>query len=139
MDPTIASILQSYFRGRPPVAAAYLFGSQAQGQARPGSDVDVAVLLDADHHSRPEELRLTFMVELARSLRRDVHIVVLNTAGGELLRQVFSKGICLVNNNSAFVSRFKTTRFAMLADFGYYTRNLQRGFERRLKEAAMRG
>jgi len=39
------------------------------------------------------------MVELSRILRKDIHPVILNSAGEELLRQIFLKGKC----HSAFV------------------------------------
>ena len=41
---TVAAQLNHY----PQVLVAYLFGSQARGQAGPLSDVDVAILLDAN-------------------------------------------------------------------------------------------
>ncbi|HVM13729.1 MAG TPA: nucleotidyltransferase domain-containing protein [Egibacteraceae bacterium] len=47
------------------VTFAYLFGSRAIGQARPGSDVDVAVLLD---ESVPPEEHLGASLRLARRL-----------------------------------------------------------------------
>jgi hypothetical protein len=36
------------------------------------------------------------MVKLGRILRKDIHPVVMNSAGEVLLKQIFSKGECLV-------------------------------------------
>ncbi len=44
----LVSALRRFFSGQADVIAAYLFGSRAAGRARPGSDVDVAVLLSED-------------------------------------------------------------------------------------------
>jgi len=43
----IEQILRGVFAAEPRVVTAYLFGSVARGTASPGSDVDVAVLLEA--------------------------------------------------------------------------------------------
>jgi len=40
--------LVAFLRAQPDIIAAYLFGSQATGRVHPGSDVDIAVLLDED-------------------------------------------------------------------------------------------
>jgi len=47
MDERLLS-LREYLASQPDVVAAYVFGSVAQGRARPQSDVDIAVLLTAD-------------------------------------------------------------------------------------------
>lgn len=41
----VAALLRAFFSARDDVNAAWVFGSVARGEARPGSDVDVAVLL----------------------------------------------------------------------------------------------
>jgi len=40
----VVKTLAEYFRGHPKVSSAWLFGSQSSGQARPDSDVDLAIL-----------------------------------------------------------------------------------------------
>ena len=60
------------------IQAAYVFGSAAKGRTRPGSDVDVAVLVD--RRVRPARLlayRLRLMAELGSALHRsDVDVVI---------------------------------------------------------------
>jgi len=57
---------------RPEICALYLFGSQATGEPRPGSDVDFGVL----HRSRqPLAVTLEREEELARALGRHVDLV----------------------------------------------------------------
>jgi len=53
-----ATALTEYLAAQPDVIAAYLFGSQATGRARAGSDVDVAVLLDEEDSVARFERRL---------------------------------------------------------------------------------
>lgn len=80
-----------------PVVFAYLFGSEARGEARPGSDVDVAVYLDP----APAD-DVSLILDLAGRLEEasgvpNIEVVVLNDApialGGRVVlerRIVFS-------------------------------------------------
>ena len=78
--------------GELPVRLVVLFGSQADGRARPDSDVDVAVQLTPngrwDH-----AFRVAGLVE--ELVRREVDVVVLNEAGATLLLNVAADGIPL--------------------------------------------
>jgi hypothetical protein len=64
---------------------------------------------------------------LGRILRKDIHPVILNSAGEELLRQIFSNGKCLLINNPKEFSRFKMVMFSRIADFAYYRTKMQSG------------
>jgi predicted nucleotidyltransferase len=71
------------------IRLAYLFGSCASGTARPGSDLDVAILFD--HLPAPASLdRLTEDLEAATERRVD--LVVLNFAPPLLAREVIARG-----------------------------------------------
>jgi uncharacterized protein len=78
--------------GELPVRLVVLFGSQADGRARPDSDVDVAVQLMPggkwDHAFRAAGL----VEDVARA---EVDVVVLNEAGATLLLNVAADGIPL--------------------------------------------
>ncbi|HEC31343.1 MAG: nucleotidyltransferase domain-containing protein [Deltaproteobacteria bacterium] len=67
-----------------------VFGSEAKGKARCGSDIDVAVLLREDCENRPDYLELK--VELERALDKDVDLVILNDASEVLKHQVRTDG-----------------------------------------------
>lgn len=86
--------LETYYRAQPPVAAAYLFGSQARGTARPGSDVDVAVLF------RPSvppldrlDARVDQMRELEDLLGARVDVLDLREVSPVLIHQVLRDGV----------------------------------------------
>ncbi|MCA8950527.1 MAG: nucleotidyltransferase domain-containing protein [Planctomycetes bacterium] len=93
-----AELLQTlgdYFRTRPEVLAAWLFGSQARATARADSDVDVAILLQGGApRSVPEYGLLTdIQADLEAVLRRDVDVVVCNGAAPDLLHRVLRDGV----------------------------------------------
>jgi len=76
----------------PDLIALYRFGSQAKGNGRPDSDVDLAVLA---RHPIPALRRFELAQELAAQLHRDVDLVDLRTASTVMRMQVISTGECL--------------------------------------------
>ena len=131
--------IAQYFANKPEVAAAYLFGSQAKNKSRPFSDVDIAILLKEDEKEQATRKKNEYLVDLGRLIKKDIHPVIMNAAGEELLRQIFSTGICVLVNDENVLSRFKTRAFVKIAEFGYYRTRLQRGIIRKLKEEAQSG
>jgi len=95
MNPT--TTIGDYFKDRKEVVAAYLFGSHAVGKARPFSDVYVGVVLTHPFQAQSFDLQNQYTVAMGRQLRRDIHVVVMNTAGETLLKQIFRiSSICWI-------------------------------------------
>ena len=67
--------LTSVFRRHPDIQAVYLFGSTAEGRARPESDIDLAVIASS---SRIKEKKLDILSELAQVGMCNVDLVFLN-------------------------------------------------------------
>lgn len=82
----IAARLHQALAGRKDVRVAVLFGSEARGTARAGSDVDVAV--DA-----PGADILEIAAALSEALSREVDVVPLEDATIPLLEQLVRDGI----------------------------------------------
>ncbi len=72
----IKEALRKYFFDKHEVVAIYLFGSIAEGKARPGSDIDIGVLFD-DKLSIEERFdkRLTFIIHLEDLLQSKVDVI----------------------------------------------------------------
>jgi predicted nucleotidyltransferase len=80
------------------VDVLWLFGSEARGTARPGSDVDLAVLF----HRRPTSPELLSAAsELTDLLDRPVEVVDLDRASPILAMQVLRYGRLLVDRKPA--------------------------------------
>jgi len=124
------SLIRQYFKKRPEIAAVYLFGSRAQGRHADNSDVDLAILTRTEDTDAQSALLERVLVELPREIRKDIHPVILNTAGETLLRQIFSKGRCLLANDPKQLSRFKMEAFVRIAEFGSHLHRMQKGFVR---------
>ena len=131
--------ISSYFKNREEVVAIYIYGSHASGKERRFSDVDVGIILHHPVLRQAFKLQSEYMIDLGRQLRKDVHTVILNTAGELLLKQVFSKGyVICVNDQNAF-RRFRMNRYSMISEFGYYLKMTQSGFRHKLMEEGLHG
>jgi hypothetical protein len=93
------------------VLLAYVFGSQARGEAGPLSDVDVAVLF-APNLNKTDRFRRVIAVanELSVILQRDdVQVIDLNDASPLLRHRVYYDGQALFCPDDAVRVRFETT------------------------------
>ncbi len=134
MKNNLTARLKQYFKDKPEVIAVYIFGSQATGKKKRSSDVDVGILLNTKNRATEIEKRNQYMVDLADILRKEIHPIILNSAGEELMRQIFTKGDCILIKNQKKLSLFKMTMFARIADFGYYRNQMQSGLIRSIIE-----
>ncbi|MGH7857145.1 MAG: type VII toxin-antitoxin system MntA family adenylyltransferase antitoxin [Candidatus Binatia bacterium] len=81
------------------LAAAYLFGSVARGEAGPTSDVDLAVLFGATPPPTLEGLAFDLQDDLGRELGRPVQLVVLDRAPVDLVHRVLRDGILVLERD----------------------------------------
>jgi predicted nucleotidyltransferase len=136
LEETIADYFKANSAG---ITAVYIFGSQASGRYIPSSDVDIALLFDRSDpdyiHSCMDEI----LLKLPKLLRKDIHPVAMNSASEALLKQIFSKGRCLLVNDSRKRAEFKMIAYARIAGFNYYLKKMQAGLIRRVLEAAPSG
>ena len=99
--------LSGYFSARADVTAAWLYGSEARGEAGPSSDVDVAVLF---RETPPSTLASpVFAVEgdLERRIGRTVHVVAANTSPCDLVHRVLRDGILVADTDRSARVRFE--------------------------------
>lgn len=129
--------LEAFFaeRGRADgLAAAYLFGSEARGTARTGSDVDVAVLFSAAPPKGLAGLSFGLQGELERRLRRSVDLVVLNRAPADLVHRVLRDGLLVAERDRSHRIRFEVAKrneyFDLLPFLRRYRSLEKRGLEK---------
>jgi predicted nucleotidyltransferase len=93
------------------VVLAYVFGSQARGEAGPLSDVDVAILFAADA-SRQDRFERVLVMSNALGVmvqREDVDVIDLQEASPLLRHRVYYDGHLLYCPDDAVRVRFETT------------------------------
>jgi uncharacterized protein len=118
------------------IVAAYLFGSQARGDAGPLSDVDLAVWLD-DHPDPRERLsrQLALSAQAASLLgTNEVELVVLNGASPLLAQRVIRDGELLAERSAPRRIRLETEAIIRYLDTIPLREELARALERRLAE-----
>ncbi len=143
MDASVLSRLQArageLFAAEPAIAIAYLFGSQARGDAGPLSDVDVAVLLDKGAPLQDTlALRLRLIEAIGRMLRiESVDVVILNDAPYLLQHRVIRDGKVLYCADELGRVRYEFRVLRDYLDFRYYEdRYLQAVQDRILTEGS---
>ena len=104
----VVACLRDYFSARASeVAAVYLFGSTARGEARPASDIDVGVLFLATPPSTLHGQPFDIAADLERRLGAPVDLVVLNTAPADLRIRVMRSGDLVVEHDRSARIRFE--------------------------------
>jgi predicted nucleotidyltransferase len=99
----------------PNVAAVYLFGSQARGTARAGSDVDLGILYRTAPKSTLLDQPFELMAQLASALGEPIDIVVMNTAPVDLVHRILRDGQILLEPD-----RSKRIAFEVQARNAYF-------------------
>jgi predicted nucleotidyltransferase len=104
---------------RPEICEAYLFGSQARGDAQPHSDVDVAVYIDP---TAPLNAGFGIDCEIAADLMKalhtnDVDVVLLNRAGPLLYHRVLRDGIRVLARDLVAATRREAMALSRYCDY----------------------
>ena len=114
------------------VLAVYLFGSYAHGSPRPNSDIDLGLLFDTEDRNVIADKLESYNNALARMLRKQIHLTGLNAASPLLLKQVLSKGRCILANEPKKHALFQMAALGKIADFGIYKSKFEQEFARKL-------
>ena len=96
----------------PGLLVVYRFGSEAQGTARPGSDIDLAVL--ALNRLAPNML-VELQQGLATTLHRDVDLIDLRAVSTVMQMQVLSTGECVFSGDDGARELFEMVVYASYA------------------------
>lgn len=107
-----------------PVRFAYLFGSQARGEAGPRSDVDVAVHLGGARADL--QLRMDLTRRLARSTGVEAEVEVLDEAPLRLVERVLRDGRLIHSADEPARVAYEATMRRVCADFAIHADRLDR-------------
>jgi predicted nucleotidyltransferase len=128
-------IVGDFCAGRAEIAACYLYGSYARGEARPDSDIDLAFLLDgAISQSSYGDLRLDYYGSLAFLLKKELHILVMNEAGELVLGEILREGVRIFVRDEESLDEFVARKVPLIAEFTYYSELFRRKLVERYGE-----
>lgn len=108
MEPKLKAALARHFaRHAHEVAAVYVFGSHARGEASSASDLDLAVLLRASPPRTLAGLRLDLAVDLQTELGLSIDLVILNRAPVDLVHRVLRDGVLVAEFDASTRIQFE--------------------------------
>jgi predicted nucleotidyltransferase len=119
----------------PEVKLAVLFGSTARGQARKGSDVDLALLVDPD----TPDARRKALIELERAAGRAVDPVYLNEAPPLLRFEISRDGVLFLEREEGLWTDFRVKAMVDWWDWAPYAKRIEEASIRRLREKVAHG
>lgn len=93
LDQKTKTIIIDYFKDKPEVAVVYLYGSQARGDARPDSDIDLAVLV------MDKKNLYHYDSDLSKLTGKDFEIQDLQACRVDFAHRVICEGEILLSNN----------------------------------------
>ena len=127
-DPVLDS-LRAALAGRSDVRLALLFGSRARGQARPGSDADVAVLAPG--------INLDALAgHLSRASGVEVDVVDLEDAGYPLLKVITRDGLLLHQATPGLLGRWRAHAIARLETDRPWFERMRNAYLQKLAQGA---
>ncbi len=134
-DSELVGKLRAALTGRPEILEAYLFGSQARGEGRAHSDVDVAVYVDATSAADgvfgyEAELGATLMRALGTSA---VDVVLLNGAPPLLYHRVLRDGVRLIARDLAATTAREGRAVSRYCDFVPQLAKIERAASARIR------
>ncbi|RJQ46963.1 MAG: nucleotidyltransferase domain-containing protein [Gaiellales bacterium] len=119
------------------IIAAYLYGSHARAQARPGSDVDIALLLaNGRERSAMEMLEIGRELENSSGLKH-IDVRFLNDAPLAVKGRILAEGKLLYSGNDDQRVDFEVKTRSLYFDFLPHHRYLQRAFVERAAERGL--
>ncbi len=104
---TLTDRLRAALEGRDDVVAAWLFGSQARGTARPDSDLDVAVLRGKPRPTTLDDWPVALTAALEDAAGGPVDLVLMDGADSDLVHRVLRDGVLLVERDRAARIQFE--------------------------------
>ena len=115
--------ISKILKGNPTVDFAYLFGSRVKALSGKRSDWDVAIYLKKEPESLPPWTIFYLEAEIAKEIRGEVQITILNNLDAPvLLFQIITDGLLLVDNNPDRRILFEAHVLKKYHDWHYFLR-----------------
>lgn len=126
-DSPLATLLHARLLEQDEVIAAYLFGSHARGEARPDSDIDLAVLTREPVARALLDPLARLEMDLADTLGRDIDLVDLRSAPPDLVHRVLRDGRLLLDRDPDRRAEFEVASRNAYFDLLPYLKEYRRG------------
>ena len=131
--------IYKYFIDKEEVEFVYLFGSYANGSVNSMSDIDIAIYFKNECLSYDIDKYLTMKMELADILKKEIDIIILNTAKPFLKSRIINKHIKIFSRDTLIESEFVSKSLGEYFDIKPYIDMQYEKVISRMKEGAIFG
>ena len=132
MDKKIKEKIVNLAENKDYILAVYLFGSYARDKAKPGSDIDIAILLEKDKNQKSSELKIEIYEELIKNGLDNIDLVILNQASALLTYEVVKENKLLYKKDKFQAASYQSLMIRKYLDFEYYLKKNQDKFKERI-------
>ena len=116
---------------------AYIFGSYAKGNIRENSDMDIAIYLK---NNVDTSVYLDMKMKLSENIKREVDLVILNSATPLLKYEIYKNNILLFTHDKTIESKYKVKTLFEYNDIkNYLSLSYDKTIERLKKEVGTNG
>jgi predicted nucleotidyltransferase len=112
----IIARLRKFFSRDSRISFALVFGSYAVGEQRRDSDIDVAIYFQ---ESPKGVALLSFLNTLSEVLKKEVDVVVLNTASAFLRHQVMKSALPILIKDNVVYRQFREKKISDYDEYNY--------------------
>ncbi|MBV7275104.1 nucleotidyltransferase domain-containing protein [Clostridium sp. PL3] len=115
-----AQLFISIINNKYKIKFAYIFGSQATGEASESSDIDIAVCFSKNYEGMEEAFIRGDIIEEGKAFfKRDVDVVSINTASLLLKYEIIHNGVIIKDDYER--ADFESLALREYFDFKYYS------------------
>lgn len=134
----VLETLRQRLASRPEILEAYLFGSQARGEAAAHSDIDIAVYVDRERlPPAPWGYAADLITDLIAAISfNEIDVVVLNDAPPLLYHRVLRDGERLLSRDLAATTTREAYAISRYCDYLPQLRKIDRYLARRLADGS---
>lgn len=120
--------IKRLIENKPYIEFAYLFGSQARGQADEKSDWDIAVHFNKDPRKLPAWTVFSLEAEISKEIGQKAQVITLNGLESPVLTfQILKDSILLVDNGPDKRIIFEAQALSKYHDYQYYLKRQMAG------------
>ncbi|QDR82007.1 type VII toxin-antitoxin system MntA family adenylyltransferase antitoxin [Sporomusa termitida] len=121
-DYDLINKLKDFFATRPELLFVWLFGSVATGKTNRFSDVDIAIYISNQNLINDFDWYLELKLKLMDITKREVDLIVLNTASPLLKHVANMQKVVLLSHASLFEAEYSLAVIKEYNDVRYWTR-----------------
>lgn len=135
MEKVKIGLINNVLKNEHNILVAYLFGSESKDKANKYSDIDIAILFDANAAKVDyTDKQIAIMTNLSEALNKEVDIIILNRASLFLKYHILKEGIKIYERPNRNEHNFEAIAIMQYFDFLPIKNRIENGILSKIKE-----